>query len=341
MGPLLPNVKPQFLDDDGNPLVGGKLYTYLAGTTTPVITFTEYTLTSQNANPIVLDSRGECDLYLSNNTYKFVLKDSEDTTIWTQDNVEINDTGGLDVQTFATKTASYTLTRPTDNESIVYLDNTSNITVTLLDASAEDLGKPVTFIKNIDNQAKCTITATTDDIAGYSELVLAAKGESITLINDGTKWTILNYVPSEWIDYAFTDFIEGVTADPALGNGGAVIKYRMVAPWTMQIKADVTFGSTTTYGTGNWKFMIPLGLQVNTSQYFDDNLSNYMLHAAGLYVDSSTTNKQLYLFFSDQGLNNYFNMGDIAYNLIKSTWSPAMAANDDLVINLTLDLTPS
>ncbi len=79
--------KLQFFDNDGNPLVGGKLYTYAAGTTTPLATYTDSTGATPNTNPIILDSRGEANVWLTAQSYKFVLKTSTDSTIWTVDNV--------------------------------------------------------------------------------------------------------------------------------------------------------------------------------------------------------------------------------------------------------------
>lgn len=88
MAVLAPPPKAQFLDANGNPLVGGKVYTYAAGTTTPLTTFTDATATTPNTNPIILDSRGECDLWFSTATsYKVVLKDANDVTQWTVDNI--------------------------------------------------------------------------------------------------------------------------------------------------------------------------------------------------------------------------------------------------------------
>ena len=79
--------KLQFFDNNGNPLVGGKLFTYAAGTTTPQTTYTDATATTPNTNPIILDSRGEANVWLSATSYKFVLTDASDATIWTVDNI--------------------------------------------------------------------------------------------------------------------------------------------------------------------------------------------------------------------------------------------------------------
>lgn len=79
--------KLQFFDNNGNPLVGGRLYTYAAGTTTPLATYTDASAGTPNTNPIILDSRGEANVWLTAVSYKFVLKDASDVTIWTVDNV--------------------------------------------------------------------------------------------------------------------------------------------------------------------------------------------------------------------------------------------------------------
>ena len=88
----------QQFDADGVPLAGGKLYTFVAGTSTPKPTFTDITGTVQNPNPIVLDSSG----YLPNAVwvtpaaaYKFELRDADGNIIpgHTTDNVSFS-TGG-------------------------------------------------------------------------------------------------------------------------------------------------------------------------------------------------------------------------------------------------------
>lgn len=88
MAVLAPEPKAQFLDANGAPLAGGKVYTYAAGTTTPLATYTDAGGLAPNTNPIILDARGECNLwYASGTAYKVVLKDATDATIWTVDNI--------------------------------------------------------------------------------------------------------------------------------------------------------------------------------------------------------------------------------------------------------------
>lgn len=86
-GTLSPSPWFTGLDDNGAPLSGGLLYTYAAGTTTPQATYSEVTLTTPNANPVVLDAAGRCALFLSPTSYKYVLKTAAGVTVRTQDNI--------------------------------------------------------------------------------------------------------------------------------------------------------------------------------------------------------------------------------------------------------------
>jgi hypothetical protein len=87
-GTVMPAPKFIGLDNNANPVSGGKLYTYVAGTTTPQPTYSDVNLTVANANPVVLDSAGRATVFLSGSSYKFVLTDANDVPIWTQDNVQ-------------------------------------------------------------------------------------------------------------------------------------------------------------------------------------------------------------------------------------------------------------
>lgn len=90
MASLSPPPKLQFFGSNGLPLVGGKLYTYAAGTTTPVATYTDNTQANLNTNPVILDSSGQASVWLSESaTYKYILKTADDLTLFTVDYVSV------------------------------------------------------------------------------------------------------------------------------------------------------------------------------------------------------------------------------------------------------------
>lgn len=80
-GALFNHPKFQAIDSAGAPLSGGKVYFYETGTSTPKDTYTTRALSVANANPVVLDTRGEATIYL-NGEYRVTLKSSADATIW-------------------------------------------------------------------------------------------------------------------------------------------------------------------------------------------------------------------------------------------------------------------
>ena len=100
---LSPLLKPRFFVNATNkPLVGGKLYTYLAETTTPATTYSNDTGTP-NTNPIILDANGECNLYLDDDkVYRLILKDANDVTYFDKDRVSSIGGGDYKVLTFNT-----------------------------------------------------------------------------------------------------------------------------------------------------------------------------------------------------------------------------------------------
>ncbi len=90
---LTPNAKQQFFDNNGNPAAGYKVFTYAAGTSTKLATHTSSTGLVNNTNPIILDYRGEANIWIPPNVaYKFVFTRPTDTDpptnpIWTVDQV--------------------------------------------------------------------------------------------------------------------------------------------------------------------------------------------------------------------------------------------------------------
>ncbi len=90
-----------FVDSNGDPLSGGKLYTYTAGSSTAQTTYTTSAGNVANANPVVLGSTGYptsggnvVEIWLTAGvSYKFVMENAAGTVLWTRDNISgINDT---------------------------------------------------------------------------------------------------------------------------------------------------------------------------------------------------------------------------------------------------------
>jgi hypothetical protein len=80
----------QFFDNNGVPLSGGLIYTYQAGSSTPLTTYTTNAGTTPNSNPIILDAAGRCanEIWLQTGySYKFVLQTSAGVTLQTLDNL--------------------------------------------------------------------------------------------------------------------------------------------------------------------------------------------------------------------------------------------------------------
>lgn len=123
-------VAAQFFTNSGVILSGGKLYTYAAGTTTPLATYTTSAGSTARTNPVILDSAGRVpdggEIWLTSSQYKFVLKDSTDVLIATYDNVGGIGAASYQIQNF-TGTGSqvvFTLSNASlgENFTFVYIN---------------------------------------------------------------------------------------------------------------------------------------------------------------------------------------------------------------------------
>src|SRR4051794_32233013 len=85
-GPL-PMPRLQFFDNSGRPLAGGKVYTYTAGTSTPLVTYTSSTAATPNTNPVILDAGGFGAIWVAAGTYKIVVTNAAGVQQWSADNV--------------------------------------------------------------------------------------------------------------------------------------------------------------------------------------------------------------------------------------------------------------
>lgn len=86
---IMPNGKHRFYNLDGTVLVGGKLFTYAAGTVVPKATYVDQAATIPNTNPVILDIRGEA-LVRWDGAYKYVLTTAAGVVIETIDDFTPN-----------------------------------------------------------------------------------------------------------------------------------------------------------------------------------------------------------------------------------------------------------
>jgi hypothetical protein len=85
----MPFVRGQWFDTNGNPVANGFLYTYIAGTNTPLASYNDHTggAGALNPNPVQLDSGGYADVWLTAASYKLILQDANHVQIWSIDGV--------------------------------------------------------------------------------------------------------------------------------------------------------------------------------------------------------------------------------------------------------------
>jgi hypothetical protein len=196
--PLIP---PRFfwVTTAGAPAVGYKLNTYAAGTATPQATYTDSTLATANANPVVLDSLGSAAVWIGTPSYKFVLTDASNNVIWTADNVseatlasvagypgmewvpQLNATGGASTFGFISST-SFTIN------------------------AGSDLSPVLTAGRRIKTQNTAGVVYSTITSVSYS-----APNNTLVVVNDGSA-AIDSGVSALW--YGATSYVNPSYLDP-------------------------------------------------------------------------------------------------------------------------------
>lgn len=149
------------LDDEGNPISGGKVYTYTAGTTTLNALYTDRDKVSSATNPIILDTYGRAEVYGAG-LYKFVVKDSDDVILYDMDNLEYiaREGGSLDDVTI----------NPTTPAPVTGSDLTATSSFTMID------------------QEFTTVNELTASDTMYDETIDAGVTVNDFVYHDGTDW---------------------------------------------------------------------------------------------------------------------------------------------------------
>ena len=208
----------QFFDNSGDPLAGGKVYTYEPGTTTNMATYQDAALVTPHANPIVLDAYGRPPsnaVWLSGET-KFVVKTSADVTLFTLDNInpDLTTTGQF---TVASKSDDYTIVAADSSKLLVM--TAAGKTFSTTDAIA-DLGNGFNVFLQNTSSGLCTFNPQ------GSETVQRGDGTSTTLtIPPGWGARVVSDGSSTWYAFLFPA-VTAVAGRNHLVNGSFQVAQR-------------------------------------------------------------------------------------------------------------------
>lgn len=272
MAVVTPTPKTQFLDAAGAPLAGGKLYTYIAGTTTPQATYTDSTGSTPNSNPVVLDSRGEANVWLGEATYKFKLTDANDVEIWTVDYISAPTTsvsavltGNVTISSASTgpalkitQTGTGNVMRVPDSadpDSTLFVINAAGLVGlgTVAPAEALDIDNNGKIQFSSSGTARTIISAdatnSTIDVKDDRNFVVKTNATTILTANDAdvtsTVPVVLPGVPTTSLQAATKSYVDGLTGAPA----GVVMSFAGVTAPTGFLACDGAAVSRSTYAT--------------------------------------------------------------------------------------------
>jgi hypothetical protein len=177
-------VGAQFLDNAGNVLTGGKIFTYAAGTTTNQVTYTTSAGNIPHSNPIILDASGRVpsggEIWLTDGlSYKFILRDANDVLIATYDNVTgINSnfvafTNQQEIQTATAGQTVFNLTTttysPGTNSLSVFVDGVNQYGPGAQYAYLETNSTTITFVNGLHVGALVKFTTSQLNSSGAAD----------------------------------------------------------------------------------------------------------------------------------------------------------------------------
>lgn len=193
----------QFVNANGAPLSGGKLFTYAAGTATKQATFTDASGATPNTNPVILDTLGSCEVWLpAGQAFKYVLSPSTDTDpptnpIKTIDNIT-GTAGSGAVSSGQTITVAGTVI--SSSAAIVYIDITATGPATvpmppipslyeshrISPIKGDEATNPITLSGNGNTFA----TSDGQTVTNRSSYLFNFAGQTATMQWDGTNWIV-------------------------------------------------------------------------------------------------------------------------------------------------------
>jgi hypothetical protein len=278
-------VAAQFFTNSGAVLTGGKLFTYLAGTTTPAAAYTSSNGSTAWTNPIVLDAAGRVpgsgEIWLTDGIlYKFLLKDANDVLIATYDNISginSNFVAFVNQQEIVTATAGQTVFnlgisyQPGTNSLSVFVDGVNQYGPGAQYAYVETDSDTVTFTSGLHVGAEVKFTTTQQQSAG------AVDAEQVSYNPPFTNAVATN-VEAKLAQYV------NVKDFGAVGNG--------VANDTTALQAAINYAVPLKrpiyIPTGTYLYSVLTGLDQNNITINGDGSSNTVLKFTGTGVALET-----------------------------------------------------
>jgi hypothetical protein len=246
-------VAAQFFDNDGNVLSGGKIYTYLAGSSTNVATYTTSSGSIAHSNPIILDSAGRVpsgEIWLTDGiSYKFVLNNSSNTLIGTYDNIVginsnfVNFTNEQEIQTATASQTVFTLTtmqyQPGTGSLSVFVDGVNQYGPGAQYSYTETSSTVVTFNNGLHVGASVKFTTSAINASSYGD------ASQISYIPAGASAVATNVQAKLRETVSVQDF-------GAIGNG--------VADDTSAVQAAIASGLNVLFPIGTYLLSSPITL---------------------------------------------------------------------------------
>ena len=256
----------QFFDNNGQPLSGGKIYTYAAGTTTPQASYTSALGITPHSNPIILDSAGRVpggEIWLTDGlVYKFVIETSTAILIGTYDNITgvnsnfvnytiqeevITATAGQTV--FNLSTINYT---PGTNSLSVYIDGVNQY---VGDSYLETDSNTVTFTSGLHVGAEVKFTTAIQVATGAMD----ASNVGFTQAGAGAVAQTVQDKLEQYVSVKdFGAVGDGVTDDTAAIQ--AAITYVLANPENTLLFENATYLVGTATADGGSVFTLTTGL---------------------------------------------------------------------------------
>tara|TARA_R110000868_G_scaffold362186_1_gene624282 strand:+ start:799 stop:2427 length:1629 start_codon:yes stop_codon:yes gene_type:complete len=343
-----PTPKLQFFDLNGAPLVGGKLYSYVPGSTTPLATYTSSTGVTANTNPVVLDSRGEANVWLSSAPYKLALYSATDVLIWTVDNLN-----GPDQATLAALAASG------GSALIGYQPAGIAAVTTTVQAKLRQVVSVLDFGAVADGNAGSG--AGTDNTAAFQnaiDFIVSNANLSGALFIPAGIYKISSQISVPANVYIYGDGgFQSVLFAPTAFNSDGLVKFNGIGGAPSEIHNVAILGqvggtgassiglnlaANGSFGFGIWAQGFQTAIQLASSSVFlyDSVIDQNQSNATGLNITSGSTiasNIQIYNNYVGVGVSAPFGDGPVTLSNIQVVQCPYIGISINTASNVQLD----